>query len=137
MLKLPTPTTEIRDIYTDFPMKFEVNPMGGDLLRHTNESAIKEAIRNLIMTNRGERLFQPNLGSDIRQMLFEQNTPDVLMILKDKIQDVIKIHEPRAAIDNLSVSSETDTHSVTINISFYVLNRENPVSLHITLERIR
>lgn len=137
MLKLPTPTTEIREIYADFPMKFEVNPMGGDLLRHTNESAIKESIRNLIMTNRGERLFQPNLGSDIRQMLFEQNTPDVLMILKDKIKDVIKTHEPRAAIEDLTVSSEMDTHSVTINISFYVLNRQNPVSLHVTLERIR
>lgn len=137
MLKIPTPKTETQEIYADFPMSFEVSPLNGDLLRKTNEEAVKESIRNLIMTSRGERLFQPDIGSDIRYMLFEQNTPDNLIIIKEKIKDTINSHEPRVNIQDVVVNSEMDSHSVSVTLTFYVINKQDPVVLNLTLERIR
>ena len=65
-------------IYADFTKDLAVNPVTGDLARIIDEEAVKESLKNLLLTDRGERLFQPEVGSDIRATLFENNTPATL-----------------------------------------------------------
>ncbi|MFA7407926.1 MAG: GPW/gp25 family protein [Anaerolineaceae bacterium] len=113
------------------------NPLTGDLVTRTNEDAIKEALKTLIMTDRGERLFQPSLGSDVRATLFDLNTPATAKILEEKIRETILNFEPRAELINIEPVTDYDSNQISITIRFYVTNREEPVVVTYFLERTR
>lgn len=124
-------------IYSDFRKDFLINPVTEDLALKTDEEAIKESFKNLILTDRGERLFQPSIGSNIRATLFENNTPATIKILKENIKDVINNFEPRAGIIDVDVISSADENGINVSISFYMINRETPVEINLFLERTR
>ena len=111
--------------------------MSNDLTVFKDEDAVKESIKNLILTNRGERLMQPNLGGDIQAMLFENITPSVITLIEDKVRDTIEINEPRAELVDVIVSSNIDDNQVNVKIVFYIKNVEQPIALDVFLERTR
>ena len=132
-----TPITSKREIYSDFHKDFLLNPVSSDLARKINEEAVKDSIRNLLLTDRGERLFQPQLGSDIRQLLFENNTADTIVILREAVRDTIISHEPRCNLISVDVQSAIDANAVTVKIVFNVINSQTPIDLTVTLTRVR
>jgi phage baseplate assembly protein W len=136
---IPTisPLTKKRILYRDFHKDLTVNPVTNDIAFRTNEEAIKESLKNLILTDRGERLFQPNIGSDVRASLFENATPVTLKILEERVREVINNFEPRVSLINVDVLSLYDDNRVQITIYFYVKNREDPLSVDIFIERVR
>lgn len=111
--------------------------MSADIALKTNEESIKESLKNLILTDRGERLFQPNLGSDVRASLFENATPVTLKILEERIRDVINNFEPRVSLIDVDVTSIYDDNRVQVTIYFYVKNSEDPISVTVFIERVR
>ena len=133
-LRIRTPK---RELYADFHKDFFLNPVSEDLARKINEEAIKESLRNLLLTDRGERLFQPQVGSNIRQMLFENMTPDTIVIIREEIKDTITSHEPRCNLISVDVIAALDNNSVMVRIQFSVINSETPVDLNVTLNRVR
>lgn len=128
---------EKQELYADFHMNLVQNPVSEDLARKLNEDAVKESIRNLLLTDRGERLFQPQLGSDIRALLFENIGPDTIILLKDKITETIEVHEPRANLISVDVYASHDTNVLDARIVFSVINSTTPTALTVTLDRIR
>lgn len=132
-----TPRSVKKELYADFHMDLLQNPVSEDLARKLNEESIKESIRNLLLTDRGERLFQPEVGSDIRSMLFESITPDTLIILREMIRDTIISHEPRCNLISVDVVSAIDDNAVLVRVLFNVINSQTPVELTTTLKRIR
>jgi uncharacterized protein len=136
---IPTisPLKRKRVLYSDFFKDLTVNPISGDLALRTNEEAIKESLKNLILTNRGERLFQPNIGSDVMASLFENATPVTLKILEERVRDVINNFEPRVSIIDVDVTSLYDDNRVQVTIYFYVKNREDPLSVDVFIDRVR
>ena len=71
------------NLYQDFKKDLEISPVSSDLTVNKDEDAVKESIKNLILTDRGERLMQPDLGGDINAMLFENITPAVIKIIQN------------------------------------------------------
>lgn len=132
-----SPLNKKRVLYSDFRKDLTINPISGDLALRTNEESIKESLKNLILTNRGERLFQPNIGSDVRASLFENVTPANLKVLEERVRDVINNYEPRVSIIDVDVTSLYDDNRVHVTIYFYVKNSENPVSVTVFIERVR
>lgn len=124
-------------IYKDFSKDLVLNPISNDIGIKKDELAVKDALRNLLLTDRGERLMQPTLGSDIRASLFDLNTPAGLIILKEKVKETITNHEPRVTLIDVEVSSSYDDYKVQIVIRFYVRNKETEQSLTVFLERTR
>lgn len=114
-----------------------VSAVNADLLKLSDEQSVKESIKNLIMTNRGERLFQPDVGCDIRNLLFENFTPDRLIIAKELIRTTLKNYEPRAGVIGIDVISGIDNNDISITITFNIINREEPIVLTLTLDRVR
>ena len=135
--ELYTARTKKITIYQDFKKNLEKSPVSNDLTVFKDEDAVKESIKNLILTNRGERLMQPNLGGDIQAMLFENITPSVITLIEDKIRDTSEINEPRAELIDVIVSSNIDDNQVNVRIVFYIKNVEQPISLDVFLERTR
>jgi len=132
-----TPLKKRQSIYADFYKDLTVNPISFDLALKRDEEAIKESLKNLILTDRGERLMQPNIGSDVRASLFENATPVTLKILEERVRDVINNYEPRVSIIDINVTSLYDDNRVQITIYFYVRNREDPLSVDVFIERVR
>ena len=126
-----------RIVYSDFYTNFDKHPINNTLLRKTNVDAVKQSIRNLLLTDKGERLFQPNLGGNIRAMLFENITPQTFVTMRDHIKDVLAAHEPRADVLDVVISDTSNSHEVQVQIVFAILNLQEPITLELILERIR
>lgn len=126
-----------RKIYADLFTNFDKHPILDDVAVKTNEAAIKQSIRNLILTNKGERLYQPDIGGDVKRLLFENMTPQTILLIKQVIEKSIEIYEPRANLIDVIVSPREDQNAVSISISFNVINRQEPISLNVVLDRVR
>ncbi len=125
------------DLYADFLGDFSTHPEKNDLNRITNENSVKRAIRNLIFTNKYERRYQPAIGSDIQKLLFENITPEVTYSLKERIKNVIINYEPRCKLIDVSVVPRPDDNAYIVTITFYVVNKETPIEMQVSLVRVR
>jgi phage baseplate assembly protein W len=133
---MAAPLTQ-RVVYSDFFTDLDKHPIRSTVLRKTNVDAVKQSLRNLMLTDRGERLFQPNLGGNIRAMLFENITPQTFLTMQEHIRDVIEAHEPRADVIDVVIAQTSQEHEVQVTIVFRVVNVQEPVTLELLLERVR
>lgn len=124
-------------IYQDFKKNLEKSPVSSDLTVFKDEDAVKESIKNLILTNRGERLMQPDLGGNISGMLFENITPATLVLIQNHVRTTIDLYEPRAELIDVIASSNIDDNVVKVEIAFYITNVQQPITLDVFLERTR
>ena len=132
-----TPRTRSQEFFSDFTRNLEQIPGRKDASRVINENAVKESIRNLILTDRGERLMQPNIGCDIRGSLFENITQSTMLILEQNIKSTIKTYEPRCNLRTVEVLANTETNELKVKIVFSVINTTTTSSLTIDLNRVR
>lgn len=136
-VKTSTPVRRKQELYSDFFTDLLSLDVTRDIAKAVNEDAVKQSIRNLLLTNRGDRLFNNTLGSDIYSLLFENSSPALEQTLSDYIKTTIENYEPRAELIDVIVDSEADEHEVLVVINFRVLNKTEPVSLELVLNRIR
>ncbi|MBT4994851.1 MAG: hypothetical protein HOM88_00090 [Hellea sp.] len=137
VVNLITAKSKKISLYQDFKKDLELSPISSDITLNKDDEAVKESIRNLILTDRGERLMQPNLGGNIRAMLFENLTPATVRLMEEQVRSTVELYEPRAELIDVTVSANLDSNEVAITIEFYVTNDEQPVSLSVFLERTR
>jgi len=124
-------------IYSDFKKSLEASPLSLDLTLLKDEDAVKESIRNLLLTDRGERLMQPNLGGNLKAMLFENMTPATIKLIEDQARTTIELYEPRAELIDVTASSNIDDNVVRVHVQFYISNNQQPISVDVFLERTR
>jgi len=137
VVQIITPVRKKQSLFSDFHKDLTQNPISEDLALKRDEEAVKESLRNLILTNKGERLMQPLLGGNIRAMLFENNTPATIKFLQEQIKATIEEYEPRASLIDVTVQSSLDENTINVTIYFYINNIEQPITLTVFLERTR
>lgn len=125
---------------TDISNDFSAHPLTGDISVKKNADAIKQSLKNLLLMNRFDKPFDPNLNSGLREVLFE-NFPDPIIqdIIQKKVQYIIGRYEPRVVLKSVEVQSLYDKNLLQIDIT-YSLRHDSalgPQSLQIALERIR
>jgi len=108
-----------------------------DLVKRYDENAIKAAVKNLILTTNYERKFHPEIGSQIRGLLFEPATPMLGAVLERTIRQTIDNFEPRVSLDQVDCKVNPDNNSVDVSIYFTILNTQTPQFLNLVLERTR
>jgi len=126
-----------RSFFSDLDLDFTRNPVTNDVAKIQDVDAVKRSVRNLIQTNFYERPFRPELGSGVRQMLFEPFTPLTATFIKRKVEEVLANYEPRAKVEQVTVNDDIERNSIQIRIYFYVVNFEQPVVVTTYLERLR
>lgn len=124
-------------VFSDFFSNLNLQPVKNDLLKHENEESVKRSIKNILLTNRGERVYNPLFGSDLNKMLFENFTPANDQIVADLIKNAVNNFEPRANIIEILVTSDIDLNSLYVTIIFSVINKSEPITLDLVLNRIR
>lgn len=125
------------ELYSDFLTDLNPHPEMKDVVRFTNENAVKRSIRNLILTNRYERPFQPRIGSDINKILFEPMNTVTASILKQYIQETIENYEPRCKLIDVLVAGYEERNVYVVSIIFATINKEEPTTLQLSLYRVR
>ena len=123
--------------YKDIDTLFGNHPVTRKLNTLTNNAAVARAVKNLILTNKGERPYQPFIGGDIRNKLFELNDGTLEVDVETAIQDVIQEYEPRAELIEVRADNQIDNHRISVNIKFRVVNQTDPIEVNFFLERVR
>ena len=124
--------------YTDLDLFFSKKATSKDISKVTDIQAVKRSIRNLVLTNHYEKPFHPEIGSGVRDMLFEPMTPLTAHILTRKIEDVIENFEPRARLISVRARPNLDRNEYECTVTFYVVNTPTElVDLTVFLERLR
>ena len=125
-------------VFSDVNVSFTPHPVTGKLPVLKNADAVKRAVRNLILTNFGERPYEPVYGGNVRAMLFE-NTDDPLLdaLIRARIETAIENFEPRAKVDRVLVDLKPDSNALVIKIRFMIINERFPVDLEVAIERVR
>jgi phage baseplate assembly protein W len=124
-------------IYKDLDLDFGRNRITNDVNKLTDVEAVKRSVRNLINTNHYERPFHPEIGSDVRAMLFEPMTPLTALNLQRKVAEVLNNFEPRISLQQVLASPDLDRNSYALKIMFYVVGSNQPVEVETFLERLR
>ena len=124
-------------IYKDLNLNFEKNTVTKDIQKITDVEAVKRSVRNLINTNHYEKPFHPEIGSNLRAMLFENLTPQMNHLISKQIEMLIRNYEPRVRLVQVNSVPSFDKNGYLATISFYVLNHPEPVVVENFLERLR
>ena len=123
--------------FVDLNPNFEKNPLSGDLPLLKNEAAIKQSLKNIVLTVRGEKPFRPFYGSSADVALFENFNPLAEDILASAINDAIEAYEPRVQLQSIDVSAKPEANSVNVEINYDIVGIPlNPQSLNLILERV-
>ena len=125
-------------LYKDIALSFEKNSNTKDIIVKKDIEAVKQSVRNLILTNHFERPFHPEIGSSVTAILFEPMSPITANILQRTISECIVNFEPRARLVSVDANPNLDRNAYEVTINFYVVNIPSElVSLTTLLERSR
>ena len=129
-------------VYRDISLYFTPNPVSGDVTQITDVQDIKRSVRNLVLPNRWDRPFHPEIASRVREALFDMFTPVTINIIRNAIEDVLRIYEPRVDVTEIAVEDPEfnymDQNTLPIKIFFTLKNApETLENVNVVLERIR
>lgn len=109
----------------------------GDVFKKTDAAAIKQSIKNLLLTNYGEKPFQPLFGGDLSRFLFELSEEFDEFEIQDRVSSAISNYEPRAAVRDVSARIDPENHNVDITVKFQVITTLENVEVNVSLTRLR
>ena len=125
-------------LYSDIDLFFGPKNGSKDVNKVTNFTAVKRSVRNLILTNFYEKPFHPEIGSGVRDILFEPMTPITAYVLTMKIEEVIENFEPRVRLVGVRAQPNLGESAYNVTIEFYVVNAPTElVNMEVLLERLR
>lgn len=123
--------------YTDLDLDFIAHPTTSDVVKKTGDEAIKRSVRNLVLTNFYERPFQSFIGSNVRELLFENVTLFTASLIKDAITSTINNFERRVSLQDVIVTPDPDNNGFNVQLQYVILNRQLPIITSMFLERVR
>ena len=124
-------------IFKDLNLDFIQNSATKDIQKMLDVESVKRSVRNLINLNHYEKPFHPEIGSNLRAMLFENITPQLTHYIGKQIELLIKNYEPRCRLTQVANKPNLDKNGYSVSISFYVVNHPQPVQVETFLERLR
>ena len=132
-----TSTTRRAELYSDFFVGLDIHPGKKDLARTTNENAIKRSIINLLLTDYDERIYQPNLGANLKYLLFEPADGETLSLMRQQIDTCLSKFEPRMNVQSLQLETSADEQQINITLVFNTVTITKPITINLILNRVR
>jgi phage baseplate assembly protein W len=124
-------------IYKDLNLDFQQNTATKDIQKITDVESVKRSVRNLINLNYYEKPFHPEIGSNLRGLLFENITAQISHYMSKQIELLIKNYEPRCRMVEVVNRPDMDRNGYSVSVSFYVVNTPDPIQVETFLERLR
>ena len=124
-------------IYKDLNLDFQQNSATKDIQKLLDVESVKRSVRNLINFNYYEKPFHPEIGSNLRGLLFENITPQISHYKGKQIELLIKNYEPRCKMVEVVNRPNIERNGYSVSVSFYVINTPTPIQVETFLERLR
>ena len=122
------PAQRVSKSFKDLSMSFKFNPLSGDLITLKNENAIARAVRNIVLTTPGEKFFDPDFGSSVGEILFE-NVDDITAVsIRDEIRSSLSNYEPRVELIDVNVDPNFDENQFDVLITYRIIGVDIPPS---------
>ena len=132
------PVERVSRSFKDISMTFQANPLNNDLIAIKNENAIARSIRNIVFTLPGEKYFNPNFGSKISKVLFENIDDITASVIVDEIKESIRNYEPRVKLLYVQAFPNFDNNQFDVNITYEIIGSDiEPQDLQFALEPTR
>ena len=132
------PLERVSRAFRDIGSSLQINPINRDLITIQNETAIARSIRNLIFTEPGERFFNPNLGSRVTKLLFENFDEISAQLVKTEIEETIRNYEPRVDLIDVTVNPNYDSNEFNVTIRYKIVGIDvSPQQLAFALQPTR
>jgi phage baseplate assembly protein W len=128
--------TSRNKLFSDIDLTFTNKP-SGDLYKKADAAAVKQAVKNLLLTNRTEKPFQPTFGGDLNNLLFELVDNDTAYEIEALITQSITKFEPRALVQRVITNLQPDANSISVAVRFQVVNTQEIVTVDATITRLR
>lgn len=128
--------TTRKRVYKDIDLTFDNRP-SGDVYKKEDAAAVKQAVKNLLLTNYNEKPFQPLFGANLRDLLFELADDQLDDSIDIAIRNAIQTYEPRAKVKNIRTRVLPDNNSVSVYVEFLVINTAEEVTLEVVITRLR
>ena len=125
-----------RRVYSDIDLTFAQKP-DGDVFKKQNVADVKQAVKNLLLTNFGEKPFNPFFGGNLNDFLFELNDGINESDVEDEVRRAIENHEPRAQILDVKAIAMPDNNDIRVTVTFKVVSLDEQVSITVSLARLR
>lgn len=126
-----------KNLFKDLDLDFAPHPMTGDVPQKRDEEAVKRSIRNLVLMNKYDKPFNPQIDSRITRLLFEPATPISAAMIRSNILDVLNRYEPRAKINDVMVVFNDEKNMFEVSISFMLLSTKQVSNIFVVIERVR
>ncbi len=123
--------------YKDLDLSFTRHPVRNDVNKHIDEMAVINSLKNLLSLNYYEKPFHPEIGSGVRGLLFENMDIVTARVLEREIRQTIQNFEPRVNVQKVEVSPDFDNNGYSIGMTFYIINRTEPITIDFFLQRDR
>ena len=123
-------------VYKDIDLTFVAKP-SGEIFKKTDAAAVKQAVKNLMLTNYFEKPFQPLFGANLRDMLFDLADEESEEDIEDACINAINVFEPRAEALNVKAIANPDRNSIRVIVEFRIINTEETVVISTVLARLR
>lgn len=123
-------------LYKDIDLTFAKKP-SGEIFKKNDAAAVKQAVKNLLLTNRYEKPFQPEFGGNLNNLLFELVDNNTVYEIDGAIREAIKRYEPRARVRQVATNLQPDANSISVTVTFQIVNTEEVVTLDTTITRLR
>tara|TARA_B100001113_G_scaffold103285_1_gene83676 strand:- start:390 stop:791 length:402 start_codon:yes stop_codon:yes gene_type:complete len=120
------PVERVSRSFKDLSMSFKVNPLNDDLIPLKNEAAIARSIRNIVFTSPGEKIFNPEFGSEISKVLFENIDEISAISIKDEIETSIRNYEPRVKLEEVDIEPNYDNNQFDVRINYRIVGIDVP-----------
>jgi phage baseplate assembly protein W len=130
-------TTSIKRINKDIDTSFTAKPSTGDIYKVTDAAAVKQSVKNLLMTERGKTPFRPYYGGGLETFLFSLSTDLEPSDIENRVRQTIEAHEPRAKLVDVKVTIKEDYNTANVVIVFDVIGSTKRVTLGLTIARTR
>ena len=120
------PVERVSRGFKDISMTFQANPLNNDLIAIKNENAIARSIRNIVFTLPGEKYFNPNFGSKISKVLFENIDDITASVIVDEIKESIRNYEPRVKLLDVQAFPNFDNNQFDVTIIYEIIGSDIP-----------
>ena len=122
--------------YSDIDLSFKTKP-NGDVYKKTNVASVKQAVKNLLLTNHYEKPFKPYFGGNLNDILFELANDETSSVLREDVINAIHNYEERAQVLEVIVNDNIDFNEIKVKVIFRIKNLNEVVEVETTLSRLR
>lgn len=123
--------------YTDLDLSFDIHPGTHDIFMLRDDVAVRQSIKNILMSNAFDKYFDQNYDMNLNGLLFENLHPGFKVMLKKKVEEIMFNYENRVIVDDVIISQEDDTNSLIVTLMYYIIGTEQQQIITVTVERTR